>query len=87
LRGRRGTDLLLSQGWLQAAPIQGRYRVGENREKERQPWMAPVVRAPRTEERKGPHGVGKERMLLRFGIERRRSGVWGKGRRGVGCHL
>jgi hypothetical protein len=41
--------------------------------------MAPAVPAPRTEERKGPHGVGKnERLLLRFGTERRRSGVWGR---------
>jgi hypothetical protein len=84
---RAGRRPLGSKG-AASCPIRGRCRVGENREKERQPWMAPAVPGPRTEERKRPHGLWKkERLLLRFGTERRRSVVWGKGRRGVGCHL
>jgi hypothetical protein len=61
--------------------IRGRCRVGEKREKERQPWRAPAIPAPRTEERKGPHDVGKKEELgVRLGIERARrgSGVWEK---------
>jgi hypothetical protein len=46
-------------------------------------WMASMARMKKGAQR----GKARGGALPRFGTERRRSGVWGKGRRGVGYHL